>query len=112
MSLGGSGRSQAAVAAVDRAAKAGITVVVAAGNENDDACGYSPAFVPQAVTVGATDRNDGRARFSNYGRCLDIWGPGVNVMSAGVRSDSSSATMSGSSMACPHVAGGAALILE
>merc|ERR1719412_1186464 len=111
MSLGGSGTNQAMKDAVDAAVAAGVTVVVAAGNDNTDACGFSPAFVPSAVTVGSTDSNDARSYFSNYGTCVDIWGPGSSVLSAGHTSDSATATYSGTSMACPHVSGAAALIL-
>merc|ERR1719412_1060951 len=111
MSLGGSGTLQTMKDAVDAATAAGVTVVVAAGNDNSDACGFSPAYVPSAVTVGSTDSNDARSYFSNYGTCVDIWGPGSSVLSAGHTSDSATATLSGTSMACPHVSGAAALIL-
>lgn len=112
MSLGGEGRSMAEKRAVEQAVKAGVTVVVAAGNENDDACKYSPAFVPAAISTGATTPQDSRASFSNYGSCVDIWAPGEDILSAGVRSDRSEDTMSGTSMACPHVSGAAALLLD
>jgi len=111
MSLGGKGQSQAYKIAITTAKQNGITVVVASGNSNDDACGYSPAFAPDAITVGATSKTDGRASFSNYGTCLDIYGPGVDILSAGKASDSAWKTMSGTSMACPHVAGAVALLL-
>jgi len=111
MSLGGSGTIQAMKDAVDAAVAAGVTVVVAAGNDNTDACGFSPAYVPSAITVGSTDSTDARSYFSNYGTCVDIWGPGSSVLSAGHTSDSATATYSGTSMACPHVSGGAALVL-
>merc|ERR1719158_20885 len=111
MSLGGSGNQQAMKDAVDAAVAAGVVVSVAAGNDNTDACGFSPAFVPNAITVGSTDSTDARSYFSNYGTCVDIWGPGSSVLSAGVASDTATATYSGTSMACPHVSGAAALIL-
>merc|ERR1719254_51476 len=108
MSLGGKGTSRAESQAIDQATAKGVTVVVAAGNENDDACGYSPAFVPSAITVGSTDQRDKRSYFSNYGSCVNIYAPGSSITSAGHRSDGGSATMSGTSMACPHVSGAAA----
>merc|ERR1719335_1946664 len=112
MSLGGRGRSQAFEVAIDKATAQKVISVVAAGNSNADACGYSPAYVPNAITVGATDSSDARARFSNYGRCLDIFAPGVQVKSAWSTSDSAYNSISGTSMACPHVAGAVALLLR
>jgi subtilisin family serine protease len=111
MSLGGE-RSQALDAAVNRAIKSGVTFVVAAGNDGANACNYSPADVPLAITVGATTSSDTRSSFSNLGRCLDIFAPGSSITSAWRTSDSATNTISGTSMAAPHVAGAVALLLE
>ncbi|MFF7078407.1 S8 family peptidase [Streptomyces lavendulae] len=110
MSMGGT-RSHAMDAAVIRAVASGITFTVAAGNEGKDACAGSPSGVPQALTVGATDAADRRPAFSNHGPCVDISAPGVSVVSAWKGSATALARASGTSMAAPHVAGAAALIL-
>lgn len=97
MSLGG-GYSSAVNSAVKSTVSAGVTVVVAAGNSNADASNYSPASESTAITVGATDSNDARASFSNYGSLLDIFAPGVNVLSSWIGSTTATNTISGTSM--------------
>lgn len=132
MSLGGA-YSAAVNSAVTNTVDAGITVVVAAGNDNvssihpprladkatiqlltnkqANAANYSPASTPEAITVGAIDSNDARASFSNYGSILDVFAPGVGVLSSWIGGTTATNTISGTSMATPHVAGLAAYLI-
>ncbi|MFF3338139.1 S8 family peptidase [Streptomyces flavidovirens] len=116
MSLGG-GANTSLDDAVKKSIASGVSYAVAAGNGNilgwpANACNYSPARVPEAITVGATDSSDRRASFSNYGTCLDLFAPGVNVTSAWKDNDTATSTISGTSMAAPHTAGVAALYVS
>ena len=99
--------------AVEKSIAAGVSYAVAAGNSNADACRTSPAMVPTAMTVGATDPfTDIRASWSNWGDCVDWFAPGVGIKSAGTASTTGWVLMSGTSMAAPHVAGVAAQYLQ
>ncbi|HEY0015977.1 MAG TPA: S8 family serine peptidase [Longimicrobium sp.] len=111
MSLGG-GASQAIDDAVNRMHNRGVTVVVAAGNENQNACNVSPSRAPNAITVGSTTSTDARSSFSNWGSCVDVFAPGSNITSSWYTGTSATNTISGTSMASPHVAGIAALYLQ
>lgn len=110
MSLGAA-TSPTVDAAVERLVAAGVTAAVAAGNANVDACATSPARTPSAITVGAIDNTDTRAVYSNFGPCVDIFAPGTGITSSWIDSDTATNTISGTSMATPHVAGVAALIV-
>jgi subtilisin family serine protease len=110
MSLGGVGNNTTMNNAVANSIAAGIPYAIAAGNNGSAACNFSPARVPAAITVGATQQNDARASFSNFGTCLDLFAPGVGITSAWFNSNTATNTISGTSMASPHVAGAAALV--
>jgi cerevisin len=111
MSLGG-GKSTTLDLAVNAAVDAGIHFAVAAGNDNADSCNYSPAAAENAVTVGASTLLDERAYFSNYGKCNDIFAPGLNILSTWIGSEHATNTISGTSMASPHIAGLLAYMLS
>src|SRR5438046_1474688 len=98
-----SGKSVTLNDAVDKASKSGVTFVVAAGNDNKDACNVSPASAPAALTVAASDRTDTKATFSNWGQCVDLCAPGVSITSDWWMSNTAINTISGTSMASPHV---------
>jgi subtilisin family serine protease len=111
MSVSGS-FSQALNDAVQRATDAGVVFAVAAGNSAGDACNYSPASAPNALTVGATTNSDAMASYSDWGSCVDLFAPGSGIYSAWNTDDYSMGSANGTSMATPHVAGAAALYLQ
>ncbi|KXN67955.1 subtilisin-like protein [Conidiobolus coronatus NRRL 28638] len=111
MSLGGD-KSECVDLAIQKAHQDGMVVVVAAGNENADACIYSPSGSEYTVTVGAIDENNGKSSFSNYGKCVKILAPGRNVLSSWTGSKNATRVISGTSMATPHVAGQVAVLMS
>lgn len=111
MSLGG-GKSPALDRAVNAAVASGLHFAVAAGNDNKDACNYSPAAAEKAITVGASTLGDERAYFSNHGSCVDIFAPGLNILSTWTGGNTTTNVISGTSMATPHIAGLLAYLLS
>merc|ERR1719323_1530483 len=111
MSFGSGGQAAGSEEAVDAVVDQGVTVTVAAGNNNGDSCSFTFAFVPSAISVASSTSTDARSSFSNYGACITIFAPGSSIVSASHTSDTLSSTKSGTSMAAPHVAGGAAVLL-
>jgi subtilisin family serine protease len=99
-------------AAVENLIASGVQAVIAAGNNNNDACNYSPGCAAEAINVGATASTDARAWFSNYGSCIDFFAPGEGITSAWNSSDTATIIASGTSMSAPHVSGVAAMYLE
>jgi subtilisin family serine protease len=111
MSLGGAGSDVAIETAVRNSITDGVTYAIASGNSNANACNFTPARVGEAITVNATTNADARASFSNFGTCTDVFAPGQAITSAWNTSDTATNTINGTSMAAPHVAGAAALVL-
>jgi subtilisin family serine protease len=111
MSIGGD-YNQAVNDAVEGSIRSGVSYAIAAGNSSTDACTFSPASAPDALTVGATTKLDGQATYSNFGSCVDLYAPGTFILSDWNTSDTTAVYLSGTSMATPHVTGAAALYLE
>jgi subtilisin family serine protease len=111
MSIGGD-YNQAVNDAVEGSIRSGVTYAIAAGNSSTNACTFSPASAPDALTVGATTKIDGQASYSNFGSCVDLYAPGTFILSDWITSDTTAVYLSGTSMATPHVTGAAALYLE
>jgi len=105
------GSSASLETAITNSIASGVVYTIAAGNSATDACGYTPARTPNAITVGASDETDLRALYSNYGACVDMFAPGNRIVSTWASSDTATANLSGSSMAAPMVAGAAAIFL-
>jgi len=119
MSLGGGGSNAGLTSAVNSCVNKGIPVIVAAGNSNANACGYTPSGIASVISVGAAeiagfepDEFDSRSSFSNWGTCVHIFAPGRDITSSWIGSNTASSTISGTSMACPHVAGYTATLLS
>jgi subtilisin family serine protease len=111
MSLGAAGTSATMETAVRNSIADGVVYAIASGNSNSDACNFTPARVTEAITVNASTSSDARASFSNFGTCTDLFAPGQSITSAWNTGDSATNTISGTSMATPHVAGAAALVV-
>merc|ERR1719424_1090788 len=110
MSLGGPTLSLNEETSINSLVDDGVTVVVAAGNRNADACNYNPSWIPSAITVASYALGGAKSSFSNYGSCIDVWAPGTDILSLSHTSDAALAVSSGTSMACPHVSGLAAIM--